>query len=62
MLVGEILPLLDVFVLPFSSYFNNLGDGLQSLLDEIPIVPLRSVPLSLKFKSGILFQKENIAI
>lgn len=40
--------------LPFTSDFDNLLDGLQSVLSEIPIVSLWPISFPLKLKSWIL--------
>lgn len=43
-------PLFNVFGFPVRSDFINLLNSLQSILSKIPIISLRSIPLSLKFK------------
>ena len=62
MYIINALPLIDVFSFSSASDLINLLNGLESILRNVPIIPLGSVSLLLKLESFILLVERKTGV
>ena len=62
MYIINALPLIDVFSFSSASDLINLLNGLESILCNVPIIPLGPVSLLLKLKSFILLVERKTGV